>query len=60
MIARLKMELMAMVLTSMRRPSARVQMATKATARAGVLFEDRTRMKLLPGRPWSIQVLAHV
>jgi hypothetical protein len=54
MIARLKIELMAMVLTSIRRPSAREQMATNTTARAGVLFADKTRMKLEPGRPWSV------
>jgi hypothetical protein len=37
MIAKLKMEFMAMVLTSMRRPSKREHKATKATAGAGVL-----------------------
>jgi hypothetical protein len=51
MIARLKIELMAMVLTSIRRPSAKEQIATNATARAGVLFEERTRMNPEPGRP---------
>jgi hypothetical protein len=51
MIARLKMLLMAMVLTSINRPSARVIDATNPTARAGVLFEDSTRMKDEPGRP---------
>jgi hypothetical protein len=45
------MELMAMVFTSMRRPSARVHIATNATARAGVLLEESTRMNVLPGRP---------
>ena len=51
MIAKLKMEFMAMVLTSMRRPSKREHKATKAAAGAGVLFFWRTRMKDEPGRP---------
>lgn len=51
MIARLKIELIAIVLTSMRRPSAREQTATKPTARAGVLLADNFRRKVEPGRP---------
>lgn len=44
-----------MVLTSMRRPSASVQSATKPTARAGVLLDERTRRKPDIGRPWSVR-----
>ena len=51
MIARLKIELMAIVFTNISRPSIKEQNATKPTARAGVLLEDRTRSKLLPGSP---------
>ena len=53
MMARLKMLFIAIVLTSIKRPSASVQMATNPTARAGVLLDERTRRKELPGRPWS-------
>lgn len=53
MIAKLKIELMAMVFTSIRRPSARQQRATNATARAGMAPAERTRRKPEKGRPWS-------
>lgn len=45
------MEFMAMVFTSMRRPSRREMKAQNPTARAGVLLEERTRRKPEKGRP---------
>jgi hypothetical protein len=45
------MELMAMVLTNMRRPSRREMKAQNPTARAGVLFDESTRRNPENGRP---------
>lgn len=50
-IAKLKIELMAIVLASIKGPSRSEISATKPTAVAGVLFSVSTRMKLDPGSP---------
>jgi hypothetical protein len=50
-IAKLKIELMAIVLTNIKRPSSSEMNATKQTARKGVLFLVSTRMNLEPGSP---------